>query len=123
MKTLTLPTDGASLRFYVISLFALLQALKFYEFILLRASTDPKLFWFLGKWSLLEGVFVFVLPYLNIPWLRFRRTSQVLQLAFVLCLNWGLSFGWEVIRDSGLSVGSIWAAVLKSAISLMVELI
>lgn len=114
MKTLALPTDGASLRLYVISLFTVLQALKFYEFVTLRAATDPQLLKFLAKWFVLDILFVSVLPFLNIPWLKFRRSSQVLQIAFVFVLNWGLSYGWDVIRDSGLSVGTIGAGLLKS---------
>jgi hypothetical protein len=114
MKTLSVPTDGPSLRLYVISLFTLLQALKFYDFVTLRAATEPQLFKFLAKWFVLDAVFVSVLPFLNIPWLKFRRSSQVLQIAFVFVLNWGLSFGWDVIRDSGLSIGTIWAGLLKS---------
>src|SRR5208282_2642979 len=92
---------------------ALLQGLKSYDFISLRASQSPKLASFLLKWFLLDTCFIYALPYLDIPWLRFRRSSQLLQIAFVLVLNWTLSFGWEVIRDSGLSLGVISSALFK----------
>src|SRR5271155_4342594 len=113
MKTFSLPTDGPALRLYVISLVALLQGLKAYHFIALRASSDPTLAWFLVKWFCLDTCFIYALPYLDIPWLRFRRSSQLLQIAFVLVLNWMLSFGWDVIRDSGLSVSVVSSALLK----------
>ena len=113
MKTFSLPTDGPALRLYVISLVALLQGLKAYDFVALRASSDPLLAWFLIKWFVLDTCFIYALPYLNVPWLRFRRSSQLLQIAFVLVLNWTLSFGWEVIRDSGLSVSVVSSAILK----------
>jgi hypothetical protein len=116
MKKLALPTDGPALRLYIISVFAILQALKSSDFIALRASSNPGLTWFLLKWFFLDTCFIYTLPYLNIPWLRFRRSSQLLQIAFVLILNWGLSFGWEVIRDSGLTVGIVWTGILRSNI-------
>jgi len=114
MKKVAVSTDAPALRFYIISLFALLQGVKSYDFIALRASSNPQLAWFLLKWVFLDTCFIYVLPFLNIPWLRFRRSSQLLQIAFVLILNWSLSFGWEVVRDSGLSVGIIWTGVLRS---------
>lgn len=114
MKTLALPTDGPALRLYILSVFVLLQGLKSYDFISLRASSNPKLTWFLLKWFFFDSCFIYVLPYLNIPWLRFRRSAQLGQIALVLILNWGLSFGWEVVRDSGLSFGIIWTALLQS---------
>lgn len=113
MKTLALPTDGPALRLYIISLFALLQGLKCYDFITIRAVANPGLMWFLTKWFFLDTCFIYVLPYLNIPWLKFRRSSQLLQIAFVLLLNWGLSFGWEVFRDSGLTFGLIWRGIWR----------
>jgi len=114
MKTFALPTDGPALRLYVMSLFVFLQSLKAYDFFSIRAATNPHLTWFLLKWFVLDNCFIYVLPYLNIPWLKFRRSSQLLQFAFVLVLNWGLSFGWEMVRDSGLSVGLVWTGILRS---------
>ena len=113
MKTFALPTDPPARRLYAFSLFALLQGLKAYDFLALRASSDPSLAWFLIKWFSLDTCFVYALPYLDIPWLRFRRSSQLLQIAFVLVLNWTLSFGWEVMRDSGLSIGVVSSALFK----------
>ena len=113
MKTLALPTDGPALRLYIISLFVLLQGLKCYDFITIRAVANPGLMWFLTKWFFLDTCFIYVLPYLNIPWLKFRRSSQLLQIAFALLLNWGLSFGWEVFRDSGLTFGLIWRGIWR----------
>ena len=123
MKKLALPTDGASLRLYIISVFALLQSLKFYDFLTIRAAANPKLAWFLLKWFFFDTCFIYVLPYLNIPWLKFRRSAQLLQIAFVLMLNWGLSFGWDVIRDSGLSVGVVWAGMVRGIAILSITLI
>jgi len=114
MKTFALPTDGPALRLYVMSLFVFLQSLKAYDFVSIRAATNPNLTWFLLKWFVLDTCFIYVLPYLNIPWLKFRRPSQLLQFAFVLLLNWGLSFGWEMVGDSGLSVGLVWTGILRS---------
>jgi hypothetical protein len=114
MKTFALPTDGPALRLYVMSVFVFLQSLKAYDFVSIRAATNPNLTWFLLKWFVLDTGFIYLLPYLNIPWLKFRRSSQLLQFAFVLLLNWGLSFGWEMVGDSGLSVGLVWTGILRS---------
>ena len=116
MKTFALPTDGPNRRLYIISLLALLQGLKIYDLLAMRAASNPKLSWFLFKWFFLDTCFIYALPYLNIPWLRFRRSSQLLQIMFVLILNWGLSFGWEVVKDSGLSLGIIWSGILRRAL-------
>ena len=116
MKTFAIPTDGPALRLYVFSLFALLQALKCYDFISIRAVTNPKLTTFLLKWSFVDSCFIYILPYLNVPWLRFRRSVRVLQIAGVLLLNWGLSFGWEVFKDSGFGVGLIWSALVRGTV-------
>jgi len=114
MKTFALPTDGPALRLYIMSLFVILQSLKANDFVSIRAATNPNLAWFLLKWFVLDTGFIYLLPYLNIPWLKFRRSSQLLQFAFVLLLNWGLSFGWEMVGDSGLSVGLVWTGILRS---------
>ena len=116
MKTLAIPTDGPALRLYVLSLFALLQALKCYDFISVRAVADPKLTTFLLKWSFFDCCFIYILPYLNIPWLQFKRSSRLLQVAGVLLLNWGLSFGWEVFKETGFGIGTVWAALLRGFI-------
>jgi len=113
MKTLAIPTDGPALRFYALSIFALLQGIKCYDFLSIRAVTNPSLSTFLLKWTFFDSLFISVLPYLDIPWLRFRRSSRLLQVAGVLLLNWGLSFGWEVFKESGFGIGMIWAALLR----------
>jgi hypothetical protein len=116
MKTVALSTDGPSRRLWALALLAGLQAIKLYDFYTIRAAANPQLATFLVKWLVFETCYIYVLPYFNIPWLQFRRSSQLLQIAFVLILNWGLSFGWEVVRDSGIGLGSIWAGVLKGAL-------
>ena len=121
MKAFSLRSDGPALRRYAISFFALLQGVKVYDFLWLRASSDPGLAWFLTKWFCLDTGFIFALPYLHIPWLRFRRSSQLLQIAFVLVLNWSLSFGWEIFRDSGLSVSVVLSALIKCVTGLWGE--
>jgi hypothetical protein len=113
MKTVTISRDGPALRFYILSVFALLQGLKAYDFLALRAVSDPQLAQFLVKWSIFDTCFVYLLPYLQIPWLRFRRSLVLLQILGVLGLNWGLSFGWEIWRDSGFGVGILWTALFK----------
>jgi hypothetical protein len=118
MKTFVIPADGPALRLYVLSLFAVLQAIKCYDFISVRAVTNPQLSIFLMKWSFFDSLFVYILPYLNIPWLQFRRSSRLLQIAGVLVLNWALSFGWEVFKESGFGVGMLWAALVRGTLEL-----
>lgn len=113
MKTLALPADGPARRLYVISLFTILQSLKLYDILALHASSKPSPFLFCLKWVCIDSVFVYVLPYLNIPWLRFRRSVQILQFAMVLVLNWGISYGWDIVLDSGLTLGVVWSALLR----------
>ena len=117
MKTLALAADGPARRLYALSLFAVLQALKLYDFLDLRTSSSPALTWFCAKWICLDSVFVYVLPHLNIPWLRFRRPVQLLQIVMVFGLNWGLSFGWEIVMDSGLTLGLVWSALVKGCLN------
>jgi hypothetical protein len=116
MKTVALPTDGPARRLFALALLAGLQAIKLYDFYTIRAAANPPLTTFLLKWLFAETCYIYVLPYFDIPWLKFRRSTQLLQIAFVLILNWGLSFGWEVVRDSGIGLGSIWAGVLKGVL-------
>jgi hypothetical protein len=113
MKSLAISLDGPALRFYILSLFALLQGLKSYDFLALRAVSNPQLAQFLVKWSLLDACVVYLLPYLGIPWLRFRRPLVLMQILAVLGVNWALSFGWEILRDSGFGVAMVWTGLVK----------
>jgi nucleoporin POM152 len=84
--------DEASQRVFLISLFLLIQSWKLYDVILIRSDssfdgielTSLNRFSFVVKYAIIDGLFVWILPILNIQYLRF---SALKTLLLTLALN------------------------------------
>lgn len=103
--------DQASQRLFVVSIFVLIQSWKIYDILMIRANdynvsvdgTHPDFtslnnFTFVMKYALVDGLFLWLLPVLNIPLLSFQPlvtlllTVAVNILTFVLASNSALPF-------------------------------
>ncbi|KAI5964721.1 POM152 [Candida pseudojiufengensis] len=84
--------DQASQRIFIVSLFILIQTFKLYDLILLKtelplsneSSTNLTSFSFVLKYTLIDGLFLWILPILNIQYLTFSPSKTLL---FTLLLN------------------------------------
>lgn len=72
-----------------------LQAWKFYDAANLykveKGDSISEL-WFAMKWISLDGVFLWFLPELRIPWLDYNQTTTLLQIVFFTIFNMAVSF-------------------------------
>lgn len=85
--------DHASQRLFILSVFILIQCWKVYDIILIRTetlTTNPVTltnlnnFTFVIKYAIIDGLFLWILPILNIPYLTF---SPLLTLLLTLGMN------------------------------------
>ncbi|KAK6346996.1 hypothetical protein TWF696_007088 [Orbilia brochopaga] len=74
--------DAPTQRLYVCAVFVLLQAYKLSDVWKLYALDDDSIseLWFILKWVAIDGVFLRLLPLLQIPWLTFSTYATVLQI-------------------------------------------
>ncbi|EWC45052.1 hypothetical protein DRE_06332 [Drechslerella stenobrocha 248] len=74
--------DAPTQRLYACSLFVLLQAYKLSDIWKLYAMDDDSIseLWFILKWVAIDGVFLRLLPLLQIPWLTFSAYATALQI-------------------------------------------
>lgn len=99
--------DAPTQRFYATSLFIFLQALKFYDYIQLYGAPPSSETIFAIKWIGIDAAYLLLVPKLKIPWLSFRLTTAMLQIAIISILNICLS------ARIPLSASTIGAALLK----------
>jgi nucleoporin POM152 len=85
--------DAPTQRFYAISLFVFLQALKFYDLLQLYAPGfgGPSETAFTVKWIAIDAVYLFLIPKLRIPWLSFGLVMTLVQIALASIINICLS--------------------------------
>lgn len=85
--------DHASQRLFMVSIFILIQCWKIYDIILIRTDslstgtinlTNLNNFTFVLKYAITDGLFLWLLPVLNIPYLSF---SPLITLLFTLAMN------------------------------------
>jgi len=69
--------DAPTQRFYAFAVYAALLAWRFYDWVQLVESDNAESFWLLMKWMTLDGVFLFCLPELRIPWLELAQPVVV----------------------------------------------
>ena len=67
--------DAPTQRLYVVAFYALLIAWRFYDYSFLVARETDSL-WLFMKWSAIDGVVLYGLPSLRIPWLEWSSTSS-----------------------------------------------
>ncbi|KAF2813740.1 uncharacterized protein BDZ99DRAFT_436189 [Mytilinidion resinicola] len=73
--------DAPSQRFYVFSVYVFLFAYRLYDFYNLTVD-EVESFWLFMKWVAFDGVFLFLLPAMRIPWLEWN-VGTVLLLFFL----------------------------------------
>lgn len=75
--------DPPTQRFYATSLFILLQALKFHDYIQLYGAPASAETTFAVKWIAIDATFLFLIPKLKIPWLSFGLAATFLQITII----------------------------------------
>ena len=103
--------DPASQRRYVISAFAVLQAVKIYDILQAWGSTGISDIQFVLKWSFIDGLCLYILPKLQIPWLSFGPFVNALLVTAAFVLNIILSFGVSSILS--INISALWSAILS----------
>ncbi|ORY79531.1 nucleoporin Pom152 [Protomyces lactucae-debilis] len=85
--------DAPTQRFYAISLFIFIQALKFYDLLQLYAPGygGPSETAFTLKWIGIDAAYLFLIPKLRIPWLSFGLVTTIVQIALAGIINICLS--------------------------------
>ncbi|KAF2768976.1 hypothetical protein EJ03DRAFT_327756 [Teratosphaeria nubilosa] len=99
--------DAPSQRLYAVTLFVALWAWKVYDFAYLQELDDQSL-WLFMKWVALDGVFLFGLPGMRIPWLEWSSVTMTL-----LFMGHALADGMMMFRIP-IPVGAGLAAVGRS---------
>lgn len=69
--------DAPTQRWYAFAFYVFLFAYRFYDFYNL-AVDDVESFWLFIKWIAIDGVFLFGLPALQIPWLEWGTITVVI---------------------------------------------
>ena len=67
--------DGPTQRLYVVAFYALLTTWRFYDYSSLVSNETDSL-WLFMKWAAIDGVVLYGLPSLKIPWLEWSSTSS-----------------------------------------------
>ncbi|KAL1303333.1 hypothetical protein AAFC00_006733 [Neodothiora populina] len=98
--------DAPQQRLYVVAFYAALLAWRLWDYSYLQEE-DTESLWLFMKWIMFDGIFLFGLPELRIPWLEFSTfTTVVLYLAHVV-LNGVLMFRIPI------PIGGVFAAIAK----------
>lgn len=72
--------DAPTQRFYVVAIYVLLLAWRFSDWVGLMED-DAESFWLFLKWAAIDGVFLYGLPGLRIPWLEW--SNSVITVVFL----------------------------------------
>lgn len=67
--------DAPSQRLYVVAFYAALNAWRLYEYYVSSDELDST--WLFLKWASIDGVFLFALPALKIPWLEWAFSTTL----------------------------------------------
>ncbi|KAK6461068.1 hypothetical protein DFJ63DRAFT_215156 [Scheffersomyces coipomensis] len=112
--------DQASQRIFIISLFILIQSWKLYDIILLKSNLSVDVgptigslsnFSLVLKYAIIDGLFLWILPIFNIPYLSF---SPFITLIFTILLN---GFTLFLVSDLGVLLISTFILPVWNAIS------
>lgn len=83
--------DAPTQRLYVVAVYGLLLAWRFYDFSRL-VEDETESFWFFLKWVGIDSVFLYGLPSLRIPWLEWEFVTITTLFALHSFLNAMLMF-------------------------------
>ncbi|EGW33599.1 uncharacterized protein SPAPADRAFT_50460 [Spathaspora passalidarum NRRL Y-27907] len=100
--------DQAQQRIFIVSLFILIQSWKIYDLILIKSDTfvDTQLtqltsYSFMLKYIILDGLFLWILPVLNIQYLTFTPLKTLLFTFVAYTISWFMisSFGFPLVSN------------------------
>jgi nucleoporin POM152 len=83
--------DGPTQRLYIAGFYVALIAWRLYDFYLLE-SDEAQSLWLFMKWVAIDGVFLFGLPGLRIPWLEWSSTTMTVLFILHALLDGVLMF-------------------------------
>lgn len=112
--------DGPTQRVYVVGLFALLTAWKLYDWTRLFAEHGDSMteLWFVMKWLLIDGVAIWMLPALRIPWMTPSGPATLGIICLVSCLNLVLSLRYIPGMGTVTTILSVFAPWGKGELSI-----
>ena len=83
--------DAPSQRFYVAAVYIGITAWRLYDYYRLVSDQTDSL-WLFMKWASIDGVFLYGLPTLKVPWLEWSSTTMTVLFLLHACLNAVLMF-------------------------------
>ena len=97
--------DAPSQRFYVTAVYIAITAWRLYDYYRLVSDETDSL-WLFMKWVSIDGVFLYGLPTLKVPWLEWSSTTMTVIFLIHACLNAVLMFRipvrvFSLIRSTG----------------------
>jgi nucleoporin POM152 len=99
--------DAPSQRFYAFAVYLALMSWRLYDWNTLQDSEEQSL-WLFMKWLLLDGIFMFGLPSLRIPWLEWEPQTMLGFFLVHAIIDGMLMF------QVGLPIGAGFAAIGRS---------
>jgi nucleoporin POM152 len=84
--------DAATQRIFVVSFYALLWAYRIYDFYTLVSGGNDEQLWLFLKWVLMDGIFLFAIPSLRIPWLEPSSPALVVMFLGHVLINGMMMF-------------------------------
>lgn len=83
--------DAPSQRAYALVVYAILFAWRLYDYSILIKDDADSLFYFM-KWATIDGLFIYGLPALRIPWLEWSGTTAMVLFMLHAVLDWLMMF-------------------------------
>lgn len=91
--------DGPSQRAYAAAVYIALFAWRIYDYTIKVKDGADSLFFFM-KWATIDGLFIYGLPALRIPWLEWSGTTSLVLFVLHALLDWLLMFRVPVTKLS-----------------------
>jgi nucleoporin POM152 len=79
--------DAATQRIFVVSFYTVLWAYRIYDFFTLLSGGNDEQLWLFLKWVLMDGIFLFAIPSLRIPWLEPSSLALVVMFLGHVVIN------------------------------------
>ncbi|KAI9822860.1 MAG: hypothetical protein M1826_000353 [Phylliscum demangeonii] len=83
--------DAPGQRAYAVAVYVLLLAWRLYDYSTLITDDADSLFYFM-KWATIDGLFMYGLPVMRIPWLEWSGTTSLLLFVVHAIMDWLLMF-------------------------------
>lgn len=99
--------DAPSQRFYAFAIYLALMSWRAYDWNTLQDSEEQNL-WLFMKWLVIDGIFLFGLPSMRIPWLEWQSQTTLLMFLVHAAIDAMLMF------QIGIPIGAGFAAIGRS---------